>query len=72
MFFVLSRVWDREKNSKSSWEIEPQTGFRQNINGSTRPAGSKVPQRFGSLRKIYQIAQIRHLEHRNDNTQQVR
>ena len=29
MFFVLSRVWDKEKNSESPWGIEPQTfGFR--------------------------------------------
>ena len=29
MFFILSRAWDKEKNSKSPWGIEPQTfGFR--------------------------------------------
>ena len=27
-FFVLSQVWDKEKNSESPWRIEPQTfGF---------------------------------------------
>ena len=25
MFFVLSRAWDKEKNSESLWGIEPQT-----------------------------------------------
>ena len=29
MFFVLSRAWDKEKNSESQWGIKPQTyGFR--------------------------------------------
>ena len=29
MFFILSRAWDKEKNSESLWGIEPQTfGFR--------------------------------------------
>ena len=29
MFFILSRAWDKEKNSESPWGIEPQTfGFR--------------------------------------------
>ena len=29
MFFVLSRAWEKEKNSESPWGIQPQTfGFR--------------------------------------------
>ena len=32
MFFVLSRAWEKEKNSESPWGIEPQTfGFRASM-----------------------------------------